>query len=186
MGSIEIIHEIERDARSEAGAITRQAEKQAQEIIVKARKEAAEIIESGETKAKTEADRIENSSVSAKLEARKIISLSEMEACRSVASEVKGLLVAKSKDKNWYERYLKRSVEMGRKLVGEKYLLHCNKHDTVLARKFGPVSPEPAECEAGVIVSSFDGLVRANCTFEALFSEKENEVLSLSRDRLRH
>ncbi len=182
MGSIEIIHEIERDARSEAGEITRQAEEQAGEITDKARKEAVAIMESGEAKAKIEAVRIENSSVSARLEARKIISLAEMEAYRSVAAGVKELLAAKSKDRGWYERYLKRSVERGRALVGERYLLHCNKRDAALARKFGPVSPEPVECEGGVIVSSQDGFVRANCTFEALFSEKEGAVLSLARE----
>ncbi|PIO04178.1 hypothetical protein COT48_01765, partial [Candidatus Woesearchaeota archaeon CG08_land_8_20_14_0_20_47_9] len=75
-----------------------------------------------------------------------------------------------------YEKTFEKLVKEGAKEVGEEFVLHVRAHDRELAKKYGPVGKEPITTIGGVIVSTKDGRVQANNTFEALLEEHEEEI----------
>ena len=67
-------------------------------------------------------------------------------------------------------------MKEGAKEVGDDFVLHVRAKDRELAKKYGPVGKEPITTIGGVIVSTKDGRVQANNTFEALLEEHEEEI----------
>jgi len=94
---------------------------------------------------------------------------------------VREKLYAQSKDKRGYEKYVENAVANGKGLVGSDYVVCANRRDQALAKRHGPLSRTVLECEGGVVVTSPDGLVRSDSTFEALFSSREQDVANWAR-----
>jgi len=181
MGIEHIIKDLEGDAKAEAVAILSDAKKQADRIVSQAKADAVEIEHAENARAKKDTERILRSSSLAKIDAERVRSLIEMELYVQVAKKVREKLGTQHRDKKAYERYIKKAVEQGKALVGNDYEIHANKRDFPVAKKFGPVAAAGLDCDGGVIVASRDSRVRADSTFGAAFSEREQEVISEAR-----
>ncbi len=185
MGLNEIIKDLEKDAKAEASAIVADANKQADAILAKAKADAAQIGKDAAVRAEEDAKRSAHSVSLAKIEASRILTAAEREAYGLVAKKVREKLDAQSKDKKGYEKYVADAVANGKKLVGNDFVLCANKRDQALARKYGPLSRTVLECEGGVIVTSPDGMVRSDSTFDALFASRELDVANWARHYLK-
>ena len=181
MGIEHIIRDLEGDATAEAAAILSDAKKQAAKIAAQAKADAAELERAETARAKKDAERILRSSSLAKIDAERIRSLIEMELYVQVAGKVREKLGSAHRDKKAYECYIKRAVEQGKMLVGDDYVIYANKRDSVTAKKFGSLAKAAIECDGGVIVASRDGRIRADSTFGAAFSEREQDVINEAR-----
>ena len=181
MGIEHIIKDLEGDAKAEAAVILSDARKQAARIVSQAKADAAEIERSEAERAKKDAERILRSSSLGKIEAELARSLIEMELYTQVAKKVREKLGAQYREKKAYERYVRKAVEKGRDFVGDDYEICANKRDSAVARKYGALAKDGIDCDGGIIVASADGRIRADSTFDAVFSEREQEVISEAR-----
>jgi len=185
MGIEHIIRDLEGDAKSEAAAILSEAKKQAARIASQAKADAAELEREEAARAKRDAERILRSSSLAKIDAERTRSLIEMELYVQVASKVREKRGAAHRDKKAYERYIQKAVEQGKSLVGGDYVIYANKRDSATAKKFGSLAKDAIDCDGGVIVASRDGRIRADSTFSAAFSEREQETINEARRMMR-
>ena len=181
MGIEHIIRDLEGDAKAEAAAILSDAKKQADRIASKAKADAVELEREEDARAKKDAERIMRSSSLAKIDAERVRLLIEMELYVQVARNVREKLGTAHRDKKAYERYIKKAVEQGKALVGGDYVIYANKRDAAVAKKFGPLAKNALDCDGGVIVASKDGRIRADSTFDAAFSDREQEIISEAR-----
>lgn len=185
MGIEHIIRDLEGDATAEAAAILSDAKKQAARIASAAKADAVEIERSEAARAKKDAERILRSSSLAKIDAERVRSLIEMELYVQVSKKVREKLGSAHRDKKAYEQYIQKAVEQGKALVGGDYVIYANKRDSATAKKFGAVAKDPIDCDGGVLVASKDGRIRADSTFGAAFSEREQETINEARRMMR-
>jgi vacuolar-type H+-ATPase subunit E/Vma4 len=181
MGIEHIIRDLEGDAKAEAAAIISDARKEAAGIASQAKADAAELERAENARAKKDAERIMRLSGLAKIDAERARSLIEMELYVQVARKVRERLGSAHRDKKAYERYIQKAVEQGKALVGDDYVIYANKRDASVAKKFGRLAKTAIDCDGGVIVASADGRIRADSTFGAAFSEREQEVVNEAR-----
>jgi vacuolar-type H+-ATPase subunit E/Vma4 len=181
MGIEHIIKDLEGDAKAEAAAILSDARKQAARIVSQAKADAAQIESTEAARSKKDAERILRSSGLGNIEAERARSLIEMELYTQVAKKVREKLATQYRDKKAYERYVKKAVEQGRAFVGDDYVICANRRDSAVAKKFGSLAKAEIDCDGGIIVASRDGRIRADSTFSAVFSEREQEVISEAR-----
>jgi len=185
MGLNDIIKDLEKDAKAEAAVILADASKQADAVLAKAKADAAQIGKDAAVRAEEDAKRSAHSVSLAKIEAARILTAAEREAYGLVAKKVREKLYAQAKDKKAYEKYVAAAVANGKMLVGSDYVVCANKRDQLLAKKYGPLSKTVLECEGGVVVTSPDGMVRSDSTFEALFASREQDVANWARHYLK-
>lgn len=184
MGANEIIRELDRKAKNEAAASQRRTDKQVAEILAKAEEDGNQLRLAAKEKADAEARHIATLAASARLEAERTRANARMDAYGIVAEQVKKSLNEMAKDKKAYEKYIRNAVEQGRATVGDDFVIQCNKRDAAIARKYGQVAQKPIETQGGVIVSSPDGKVRADSTFESLLVENAEDILREAKNAM--
>ncbi|MFA5246656.1 MAG: V-type ATP synthase subunit E family protein [Candidatus Micrarchaeia archaeon] len=185
MGLNEIIRDLEKDARSEASAIIADANKQAEAIIRKARADASQIEKDAAARAEEDAKRSIHSVSLAKIDAVRIIAAAEREVFSQVAKKVREKLYSQAKDRKAYEKYVASAVRQGGLMIREGFVVCANRRDQAIAKKYGPLSKTVLDCEGGVVVTSPDGLVRSDSTFEAVFASHEQDVAVWARHYLK-
>ncbi len=188
-------------ANEKSGSIISQAENETQRILEDARltygREASEIVRS----AKTEAEAIRRRQVS---EARHRVKLREQEEKNKILTDV--LDEAKKRasqlagDENLYVTYLTRLIVSGiGELDLESVTVHMNSNDL---KRFGSgkllqemskqlrrpakveLGREPIDTAGGVVISSSDGKIRIDNTFEQRFEALESNLLIEAADLL--
>ncbi len=183
VGLNELKSEIEKQSRKEAENVLRDAENEASRITGEARAQAKTLVEREAEKARAEAAQKEVEVYSAKLEARRIMAEAHNAVFADLMDEIRNEFerVAKSRD---YEKIFGRLVAEGKREVcvggaestaSGDCRIHANKRDLPLAKKFGKTG-EAVEISGGAIVTSADGRLRADNSFEAMLEEKSNDL----------
>ncbi|MFH0835191.1 MAG: V-type ATP synthase subunit E [Candidatus Micrarchaeota archaeon] len=175
MGLDKLRNEIRERTGRQVKAEEGKAAEERTEILAQARKEAKKLIETERVKSEEEAKGARVEVSAARLKAHRMAAEAREEVVREVIAEMRNELEELAGSKA-YEKTFEKLVKEGAKEVGEEFVLHVRPHDRELAKKYGPVGKEPITTIGGVIVSTKDGRVQANNTFEALLEEHEEEI----------
>jgi vacuolar-type H+-ATPase subunit E/Vma4 len=171
------------DLRSQ---IKEEAHKTADEIRQKARLEAAAATES----ARVEADRKIESALesataqlaeeesegrtSAALEAKKMVSEAREAAVAGALEEIKNIMAEARASGSSYAALLRRLAEKGCDELGtRKVRVLANRNDHKYLKGY---CLEHADIQGGVIVETSDGKVRSDKSFDAIFSQRKDEM----------
>jgi V/A-type H+/Na+-transporting ATPase subunit E len=184
LGLKEMSEEILDSARAEASRMEKEGEKQGKLILSEAEASRKKILENARVVAESTVESRRNEMIAAAhLEAGKTRSHAKETA---IASSLQEILKAteKARDRS-YRGLLKRLIEQGLEEVGKKAVVRVNKKDSKLAASLGfKVSDEPLDCIGGALVSSSDGRVIFNNTFEARFERRKESLRSAVHNSL--
>lgn len=185
MGLRDLQKEVLDKAHTEAALVLASARQEAKDVFSNAKQEAERIEREARVKALEEAGAQKAETLAAaRLEAKAFNSRAQSRVVDSVLAELKEQLSAFASSKD-YEKVFAALVEEGKKGIGGDCVLIVCKKDAVLARKYGTVSSEFLDSIGGVIVSSTDGRIRVNNSFEALLEEKQEALKQLIFEELR-
>jgi len=178
MGLNELRQEISKQALTETREIKRKAESEAQKIISEAREQAKALLEREAEKTKAEVAQKEIGVYAARLQAKKIIADARNAVLNEALKQVKNELtkIAESRE---YPKIFEQLVKEGKNAIGKDCVLHVNKRDVTLAKKYGEVSAT-LNSIGGVVLISRDGRLRVDNSFEALLEEHANELKQLA------
>ncbi|VVC04633.1 V-type ATP synthase subunit E [Candidatus Burarchaeum australiense] len=162
---------VEKSADAEASSLVSKAEAQRKEILEAAKREAASLVQ-------TERD---EAVANAHLETKREMAKAREELVASIETDVWEELLKARKDKKAYAELLHSLIAKGRKLLadeGPEVVVYARAEDAKLLGelKGAKLAREPIECSGGVVITSADGRVRVDNTFEALFAEKRDEL----------
>jgi len=175
MGLDKLRNEIRERTGRQVKAIEGKAAGERAEILAQARKEARTLIETERVKSEDEAKGARVEVSAARLKAHRMAAEAREEVVRDVIAEMRNELEELTETKA-YEKTFEKLVKEGAAEVGDDFVLHVRAKDRELAKRYGPVGKEPITTMGGVIVSTKDGRVQANNTFEALLEEHEGEI----------
>lgn len=178
MGLDELRQEINKQASKETRKIRHDAEKEAQKILSEAREQAKALLAKEAEKTKAEVAQKEVGVYAARLQAKKIVADARNAVLGEALNEVKRELakIAESRD---YHKIFDQLAEEGKHIIGKECVLHVNKRDAPLAKKYGNVVPT-LDSIGGVVVTSHDGRLRIDNSFEALLEEHANELKQMA------
>jgi V/A-type H+-transporting ATPase subunit E len=156
---------LEEEAKAQADAILAEAQEQRKRALEQAKREAGELV-----------TRERNEKVAAaRLRARRMLAEAREDALNEVMQRLRAELAAYAKKRD-YEKTLRRLAESAAKEIGGDVVLHTNKHDERFLLRDG--MGQSIECIGGVLVSSKDGRISINNTFDALLEERREELRS--------
>lgn len=178
----DLIKELENNSEAEEKKIFSEAQDEATQIIRQANVEAQAILQSARSEAQLLAAAEERKLSSARLRSRQIIAAAKSEVIRKalgdLSDELEKFASAKDKKKRAeYEKLFAVLAKNGVSYIKTNPVILCRQKDFELAQKFGKVAKQPIQTIGGLIVSSADGSVRVDNTFESLLEEK-SEALS--------
>jgi len=180
VGLDELIKGVVDKAREEARAVAKDAEAEAGKMTEKARAQRKEIMDAARREAKEMAEAEHSEAVAnARLEAKRERSKAREELVASVEKQVWKELLDARKSKTRYTALLHSLISKGVKALGTSdAVVYVNSQDHKLVGevKGATVAREPIECAGGVVITSADGSVRVDSTFEALFAEKTDQA----------
>ena len=167
-------------ARDEARAIAREAEGEASSLLRTANEHGNGILEAARLEAKELAKAERNEAIAnAHLEAKRELAKAKGALVDSVERLVWAELLRASKGKVAYAKLLHKLIDGGRKaLGGDEAIAHVRAEDRKLVGELKGVklAREDIDCSGGAVVTSADGRVRIDNTFEALFEEKQDAM----------
>lgn len=171
--------ELEKSAEEEASRIRKEAESEASLIIEAAHKEARVIREQAEVEASELARAEERKLSSAHLRAKHILATARLEVIqRALATlgRTLGVLAnsTQTKEREEHKRIFTLLAKDALSQVAGDRVISCREKDAPLARQFGTVSKKFLETSGGLIVTSEDGKVRVDNTFESVLEEKSD------------
>ena len=179
MGLKEMSEELLKGAKAEATRIENEGENNGERMLEEASGKRKKILEDAQTEAETLAANEKNEEIAAAhLEAKRIVSQAKEKA---IENSMKGILAATAdaRDKD-YRTLLKKLISEGMHEVGKDAVVMTNKEDKKLAHSLGfKVAEEMVDCIGGAVVSSPDGRVVFNNTFEARFEERKERTRTL-------
>jgi vacuolar-type H+-ATPase subunit E/Vma4 len=168
--------ELLKGAKAEATRIENEGKDNGERILGEASGKRKKILEDAKAEAETLAANEKNEEIAAAhLEAKRIVSRAKEKA---IENSMKGILAATAdaRDKD-YKTLLKKLISEGIHEVGKDAVVMTNKEDKKLAHSLGfHVSDEPVNCIGGAVVSSPDGRVVFNNTFEARFEGRRERM----------
>lgn len=178
MGLNELRQEINKQASAETRKIRHDAEAEAGKILGEAREQAKALLAKEAEKTKAEVAQKEVGVYAARLTAKKIVADARNAVLDEALKEVKRELakIAESRD---YPKLFEQLAEEGKRIIGKDCVLHVNKRDAQLAKKYGDVAAT-LDSIGGVVVTSHDGRLRIDNSFEALLEEHANELKQLA------
>ncbi len=178
MGLNELRQEISKQASSEAARLLREAQAEAEKILGEAREQAKALLAKEAEKTKAEVAQKEVGVYAARLTAKKIIADARNAVLDEALKEVKRELEKLTQTRE-YPKIFDQLVEEGKRVAGENCVFHVNKRDAALAKKYGNVNPT-LDVIGGVVVTSRDGRLRVDNSFEALLEEHANELKQMA------
>ncbi len=178
MGLNELRQEISKQASSEAARIRREAQAEAEKILSEAREQAKALLAREAEKTKAEVAQKEVGVYAARLTAKKIVADARNAVLDEALKEVKRELEKLTRTSE-YPKIFNQLAEEGKRVAGENCVFHVNKRDAALAKKFGNVVPT-LDVIGGLVVTSRDGRLRVDNSFEALLEEHANELKQLA------
>ncbi|MBI4210583.1 MAG: hypothetical protein HY544_03710 [Candidatus Diapherotrites archaeon] len=177
MGMENLRKSLMQEAQAEARKISAEAEKQAEKAIAEAKEKARAIIAGARQAAKesSEAQKAERLSA-AQLKARKIVTEAKNrkteEALAMAWKEFSAIPESKG-----YEAFMKKAITGAEREFAGKAVVRVREEDMKMAKRLSKgVSPEPARISGGAIVSSPDGKVSVDCSLEAMFEQKKEDI----------
>jgi vacuolar-type H+-ATPase subunit E/Vma4 len=176
--------EILNKARSEAARIESDAEEKGAKILAEAKDKRKDALERAKNEAEAVAANEKNEKIAAAhLEAKRIVSHAKEGAIAASLSEVlEGTKLSREKD---YKQLLKELIAQGVAEIGKDAIVKTNKGDQKLAHSLGfKVDEDAVDCIGGAVISSPDGKVVFNNTFEAKFLLSKERLRTLANDRL--
>jgi len=158
---------IDEEAENEARSLLNEAKRRGEEIMKQAREEA------GRTLEKEDNERMS----SLRLRMKGILSEAKEENSSKVLGDVWKMLI-QTRDRKAYEKILERMIEEGVRGIGSDAVVYVNSEDRKLARKMKgfKLADSAIECAGGAIVTTPDGRIRIDNTFEANFEERKDEM----------
>lgn len=171
----ELSKQLLSDGKKEANSAISRAEAEKEKIISLAEEKKKQLLSEAKKKAKEISERQKSEILSAaSIRAKQIID-EEKNAAVERALLATFEEMAKLSSGKQYEKLLKRLAEEGEMELGKNSIIIVNEKDYSLAKKiFGNVSKETAAISGGVIVTSKDGLVRVDNSFEAIFEQNKD------------
>jgi V/A-type H+-transporting ATPase subunit E len=167
--------ELKRKTAAEVQRMENEGRAEAKRIRDDAKGEAAKRSEIAEKEADEFVEREKMRIPAARLKAKRIMQDAKYGMVAEALQELGELLGKKTSSRREYERMLGELIEEGLKELGGKDAqISVRKQDMQFAKKFGRV--KEMDCTGGAIVTSEDGRMRINNTFEALM-EKQKERL---------
>ncbi len=169
--------ELSRAADSEAQRILSEAEAEANAILEAARAEAQSIRTKGKEEALELAKAEERKLSSAKLRAKHVLAQAQLQVIRktldTLAHSLRMLAISPQKAaKEEYARLFHKLAKKALAQVGKNGVISCRAEDVALAKSHGTVSSDPLQTSGGLLVTSPDGTLRIDYTFESLLEEK--------------
>jgi len=106
-----------------------------------------------------------------------ILSEAKEENSAKVLDDIWKRLV-QTREGKMYEEILKRMIEEGVNGIGARALVYVNSEDMKLAKKLKgvKVADSAIDCAGGAIVTTPNGRIRIDNTFEANFEERKDEM----------
>ncbi|MDO8633734.1 MAG: V-type ATP synthase subunit E [archaeon] len=168
------------DAKKEANAVILRAEKEKERILSEAEEEKKQVLAQARKKAQELSERQKMEIISAaSIRAKQIIDGEKNAAVEKALVVVFGEMCLAGNSRQ-YEKLLKKLAEEGQKELGKDSIIIVNEKDHAAAKKlFASVSKESAPISGGAIVSTRDGRIRVDNSFEAIFEQNKD---ALKRD----
>ncbi|MFH1442821.1 MAG: V-type ATP synthase subunit E [Candidatus Micrarchaeota archaeon] len=174
MGLEALKQELNRKTASEASRIENEGRAEAKLIKEGARKEMQKRQEKAEKDAENFVERERMRIPAARLKAKRIIQDAKYSLVDASLKELAEMLEAKTSNRREYEKTLEALIKDGLSEVGKSALIHVRKQDAAFAKKYGKVVE--IGCMGGAIISSEDGKLRINNTYEAILERKRDEL----------
>jgi V/A-type H+/Na+-transporting ATPase subunit E len=179
MGLDSLKQELKKKTAAEVLRIENEARMESRRLKDEARKEIDRRHEQGMMDAQDAIAREKMRIPAARLRAKRII----QEARYGLVSKAMDALIEEMEgmrnDRKEYEKFLEMLIRQGISELGEKNAtIAVRKQDLQFARKFGKAIE--LECLGGALISSENGKVRINNTFEALIDGKRAQLEQLS------
>ncbi len=175
MGLEALTQELKKKTESEVRRIDSEAKAEAKKIKEEAKREVKRRVELAEKEAGEFVERDRMRIPAARLKAKRISQDAKYGLVETSLKELKKLLQKKANSRREYEKLLERLIKGGISDVGtDKIVISVRKGDMQFAKKFGKVNQ--IDCNGGAIISSEDGRVRINNTFESLLEKRREEL----------
>ena len=175
MGLEQLSKQLLMDAKKEANTVISAAEKEKEKIISDAEEKKRQLLSEAKRKAKEMAQRQKSELLSgASIRAKQIVDAEKNavveKALQAVFAEIS--LVRETKQ---YDKLLRTLAEEGQKELGKESIIIVNEKDHGVAKKLFPhLSKETAPITGGAIVSTKDGKIRVDNSFEAIFEQNKD------------
>lgn len=175
----ELREEIIEKAKKETYEVLKEADLEAKKILLDAKTKGEQEIENARQEATRVIERQKSERLSAaRLEAKMILAEAKEESVKAVQEEAWNSLekIRKGRD---YEKLLRELIQQATDAIDGIAVIHANKQDLKLAKKIveetrtASVSNDAIDCAGGALVTSKDGRVRVDATFNALFEEHD-------------
>ncbi|MEK6843362.1 MAG: V-type ATP synthase subunit E family protein [Candidatus Micrarchaeota archaeon] len=179
MGLEALKGELAKKTQSESLRIDSEARMEIKKLREEAKKDYENRMEFAQNEAKETIAREKMRIPAARLKARRRIQDAKYEIVTDAFEELKKMLNARmSSGKKEYEKMLDALIKEGLEEIGAKNaIINVRKQDLQFAKKYGKTAE--ISCSGGAIISSEDGKLRINSTFEAIL-EKKKELLEQS------
>ncbi|MBI2445882.1 hypothetical protein HYV43_05840 [Candidatus Micrarchaeota archaeon] len=168
------LDQLRKEIRLEAARTRREALKEAEteasRIVSEAEASAKSILDQARIKAKDEAAQKMSQVSAARLEGKKRIAEARDAVVAEQLDEVKAAL-QEFADSAKYDTVLKGLAEHGADALGGSVRILARRKDAAKLKKWGYADVAEHECWGGCIVSTADGRIRVNHTFEALYEQ---------------
>lgn len=174
MGLEALMQELNRKTQAEVQRIENEGRLEAKRIKDDAKKESAKRMENGQKEADEFVEREKMRIPAARLKAKRIIQDAKYEKVSEALEELSKML-DKASSKKEYEKVLESLIKEGVEGIGaKKPIIQVRKQDLQIAKKYG--TAVAIECMGGAIVTSEDGKMRINNTFEAVLEKRRGEL----------
>ncbi|VVB66694.1 V-type ATP synthase subunit E [Candidatus Gugararchaeum adminiculabundum] len=177
MGLNELTRDILDKAQEEAKRLGAAADSKVAEALFHAEDEKRKLLAQAKAEVSTMAESEKGERIAAaRLNAKKLISEAQEEVVAKVIGQVQDELESMRKKKQ-YQDFLAKAIKSALKEIPGDAIVQVNKDDLAAVKGIrGITVGAPIDCAGGAIVSSKDGTVRVNATFESLIEEKKDEI----------
>ncbi|MBI5159262.1 hypothetical protein HY992_04030 [Candidatus Micrarchaeota archaeon] len=175
----ELREEILEKSKKETYEVLKEADLEAKKVLLDAKTRGEQEIENARQEATKVIERQKSERLSAaRLEAKMILAEAKEESVKAVQEEAWNSLekIRKGRD---YEKLLRELIQKATDAIDGIAVIHANKQDLKTAKKIveeirtATVSNDAIDCAGGALVTSKDGRVRVDATFEAMFQEHD-------------
>ncbi len=182
MGLRFLIDEIKVSTDQDVSNVRAETKRQQAQMLADAKEQAVKIVEEGRKQGEDIVRREQVAIASAELRAKKIVADAKKQLLGQVHDEVRAGLKDVVSDRR-YPQLFKKLADEASAEFGSDAVLQSNKDDAALAKKYGKLS-STIDCTGGVVVSSKDGLVRADNTLEAILDDSAEELAQAAYQEL--
>lgn len=178
-----MIEEINANTVAEKHRIVLETKRETSLILSEAKKKAfsvkKQLVEQAHASSSREKARVS----SAKMRGQRLVAEAEYALVEKVLKSAKKDLPKVAKEKRYPKLFAFLAKQATAEFPSGDFRVLCNKRDFSIAKKFSK-TPSALDCSGGLVVTSADGKVRANNTFEALFEERKEALEQKAFEKL--